>query len=198
MRQVLLWTIATRQALERWEASVASAIRLEMYEKRRPPGRLLWAAEIDRHWTFVAARNLLRALKVIDLEIRVDNELDEAIIQHRDLLEHWDENMPVFNSFPRQMTPPRPPGKRYASDNPESSPYGQIRWNGSHGPILGSWLPAEKLHEFLDVVQEEVHARSPSLMDYVPKRAPSPWLGEEAGIDRWFPKPLNNRTDVRT
>ena len=191
MRQVLLWTIATRQALERWEASVASAIRLDAYEKRKPPGRLFWAAEIDRHWTFIAARNLFRALATIDLGIQVDTELQKAVIQHRDLLEHWDENMPVFNVSPRQTTPPRRSGEEYASDNPDFSPYGQIRWNNSDGPMLGSRIPAAKLHSFLDVVQEEVQAQSPSLADYIPSRIPSPWLGEEAGSDRWFPKPLN-------
>jgi hypothetical protein len=198
MRQVLLWTVATRQALERWEASVATAIRLEAYEKRKPPGRLFWAAEIDRYWTFVAARTVLRALGLIDLQIEVDPELEKAVIQHRDLLEHWDENMPVFNISPRQTTPPRKSGKEYASDNPDSSPYGQIRWNGSEGPILGFRVPAEKLHRLLDAVQEEVQARSPSLAEYIPSRAPSPWLGKEAGRDRWFPKLLNSTTDMRT
>jgi hypothetical protein len=195
LRQILLWTVATRQALERWESSVAAAIRLDLQEQRRPPGQLIWTAEIDRHWTFIAARNLLRALKTTDLGLMVDGELEAAVIQHRDLLEHWDENMPVFNIRPRQADPGRKSGREYARKYPDSTPYGNIRWNSADGPLLGSGVTAMQLHALLDDVQARTVAQHPSLESYIPNRARSPWLGDEAGGDRWFPKPLKEPPD---
>lgn len=198
LRQMVLWTVATRQALERWESSVASAIHFELYEQHKPPGRLVWLAEIDRHFTFVAAHNLIRAVRLIGLEVKVDEDLEAAVTQHRHLLEHWDENMPVFNVEPREVEPRYRSGKEYALANPSTTPYGSIRWNSSDGPTLGSDITAAHLHAFLDDAQARAVVQHPGLEDYIPERRRSPWLGEEAGSGRWFPRPPDEVPDQHT
>jgi hypothetical protein len=60
-RQRLLWTIATRRQLERWEPIVATAT-LGSFAGRQPDSADIWSAEIERHLALVAARNLFRAL----------------------------------------------------------------------------------------------------------------------------------------
>jgi hypothetical protein len=60
-RQRLLWTIATRQQLERWEPFVADAVR-RGFESRELDATDIWQAEIEHHFTLVAARNLFHAL----------------------------------------------------------------------------------------------------------------------------------------
>jgi hypothetical protein len=63
-RQRLLWTVATRRQLERWEPYVAADV-LRGYEHRQLDDVDIWLAQIEHHFALVAARNLLRAL---DLE----------------------------------------------------------------------------------------------------------------------------------
>jgi hypothetical protein len=53
----------------------------------------------------------------------------------RDLLEHWDENMPIFNGDSKEV-PPRPSGKRFAARNPTGTPYWSSEWNSKEGPLL--------------------------------------------------------------
>jgi hypothetical protein len=61
-RQRLLWTMATRRQLERWEPIVAAAVR-DRWIGRHPSEADVWLAEIERHLALVAARNLVRALE---------------------------------------------------------------------------------------------------------------------------------------
>lgn len=65
-RQRLLWAIATRRQLERWEPIVAEDTRRGLDGSQLDPWDI-WSAEVERHFLLVAARNLLRAL---DLEPR--------------------------------------------------------------------------------------------------------------------------------
>lgn len=60
-RQRLLWTIATRRQLERWEPIVAAVVRGRL-AGRQPDGEDVWSAEIEHHFALIAARNLFRAL----------------------------------------------------------------------------------------------------------------------------------------
>jgi hypothetical protein len=187
LRQALLWSVATRRQLDRWEALVAEQLRCEIYENERADGIVIWEAEAERHFTFVAARNLLRAIEVSGLPVQVDPLAAETIRSVRDLLEHWDENRPVFNVWPHDVQPPRPSGQRFANRNPGLTPYDPTAWSGLDGPKVAPELPASRIHSLLDDVEREVIVRSPMLAEYVPVRPPSPWLGDGSGTYRWWP-----------
>jgi hypothetical protein len=60
-RERLLWALATRRQLERWEPHVAAAVRRSV-EGRELDSADIWSAEIEHHFALVAARNLFRAL----------------------------------------------------------------------------------------------------------------------------------------
>src|SRR5215216_602583 len=118
-RQRLLWGIATRRQLERWEPLVASNLRAHL-AGRPPAGADIWSAEIEHHLALVAARNLIQALELAPAaSVSVDPTLRDELIEGRDLHEHWPDNMPVFNVTPRPAEPPYPSGKRFAARNPK-------------------------------------------------------------------------------
>jgi hypothetical protein len=186
-RQLLFWTIATRRLLEQWEASVAEIISLELQSKPEP-GQLIWRNQADRHFLFLAARNLLRAADLA-AESLIETALAETLKDVRDLLEHWDENMPIFNGNVKGA-PPRLSGKRFAERNPAATPYWSSTWTSKEGPLLfPSGPPAVQLHNALDEVETVVIRRRPELSEYIPERTDQPWLGDDWGDARWFPKP---------
>jgi hypothetical protein len=109
-RQRLLWTIATRRQLERWEPYVAASV-LRSMEGGDLDSADIWSAEIEHHFALVAARHLLRALELEPAtRVSIDPTLRAELIQGRDLHEHWPENLPVFNVSPRVEEPPRATG----------------------------------------------------------------------------------------
>lgn len=182
-RQALLWAIATRRQLDRWEALVASIVR----EQVSAAGTVVWEAEVERHFALIAGRNLLWALDLPGSEVVVDRSALETVKNLRDVHEHWNENMPVFNVSPLQEAPPRKSGQTLAAQEPDRTPFSQFAWNSTEGPMLWSGLPAATLRAVLDEIEEQVLAADPSLERFRPPRAPSPWLGEAAGADRWWP-----------
>jgi hypothetical protein len=169
-RQRLLWAVATRRQLERWEAIVATIIDAHLY--RRPPtGQDFWSAEIERHFALIAARHFLRAVELPPpMRISVDPVLRAEVIEGRDLNEHWAENMPIFNVTPRPATPSRRSGKDFAERNPRRGPYSQSNWNLKTGALLLPNVSAPALHELLDEAEAEVLESTPSLSEYVPER----------------------------
>ena len=185
-RQRLIWAVATRRQLERWEPLLASAV-LDGFANRQPADADVWSAEVERHLALVAARNLLRALKrpppsTVVLDATVQSEL----IEGRNLVEHWVENMPVFNVSPAPRKPSHPSGKNFAERNPGRDPYGRGEWSNKTGARLLPNVTALAVHQLLDDVEAEVLASDPSLAAYFPPRAPSPWLHEGG---EWWPKP---------
>ena len=111
-RQRLIWTVATRRQLERWEPLVASVVRMDALV---PDCAHVWSAAIEHHFALVAARNVFQALDLIPASrVSVDPTLRFELIEGRDLHEHWPENMPVFNVTPRVAEPQYPSGKRFA------------------------------------------------------------------------------------
>jgi hypothetical protein len=60
-RQRLLWAIATRRQLERWEPIVAADLRDDFAGRERSSERI-WAGAIEHHFTLIAAHHLLVAL----------------------------------------------------------------------------------------------------------------------------------------
>ncbi len=184
-RQRLLWAIATRRQLERWEPIVA-AINRELLAERKPARADVWSAEIEHHLALVAARNLLRALALDPASsVPVDPTMRTELLDGRNLHEHWDEYLPVFNVKPPVRTPAADTsGERFAKRNPGRSPYGWFRWSNQKGAQLVPNVPAPALHELLDAVEADVLGRNPTLSDFVPERAPSPWIRDDG---EWWP-----------
>jgi hypothetical protein len=194
-RQLLFWTVTTRRQLERWEVCVAELVSLGLQSKPEP-GQLVWRGEAEHHFMFLAARNLVRAAEVA-AESLIETSFAETLKDVRDLLEHWDENMPIFNGNSKEV-PPRPSGKRFAARNPTGTPYWSSEWNSKEGPLLfPKGPPAAKLHDALDRVQSFVVQRRPELMEYIPERSDQPWLGDDWGKDRWCPNPAKEWSTPR-
>jgi hypothetical protein len=185
-RQRLLWAIATRRQLERWEPIVATLLRDELAGRRPANGADVWSAEIERHFALVAARNLLRALALPPASsVSIEATLRDELIEGRNLNEHWPDNMPVFNVTPRAEEPPHKTGKRFAERNPDRGPYGQSNWNNKKGALLLPNVSAPALHQLLDAVEADVLPKNAALSEYMPPRAPSPWIHENG---EWWPK----------
>jgi hypothetical protein len=183
-RQRLLWTIATRRQLERWEPFVAQAV-LGSFEKRRPDGADVWAAEIEHHFVLIAGRNLLHALDLPPrTSVTIDKTLHDELIEGRDLHEHWRENLPLFNVTPRPGQPRYRSGKRFAARNPDVGPYDWLAWGNKTGARLLPNVSAPALHEVLDAVENEVLAKDAGLRRFIPPRAPSPWIHQDG---EWWP-----------
>jgi hypothetical protein len=184
-RQRLLWTVATRRQLERWEPLVAAALRAHMAEKQ-PDGADVWSAEIEHHFALVAARNLMQSLDLAPAtSVLVDATLRAELIEGRDLHEHWPENMPVFNVTPRPAQPRYRSGKDFAARNPKRGPYSSFGWSNKTGALLLPNVSAPALHELLDGVEAEVLTSDDPLRRFVPPRATSPWLYQDG---EWWPK----------
>lgn len=178
-RQRLLFSMATRKQLERWEPIVAKHVRL-LFEKRQLEGAELWAAEIEHHFLLVAARNLFRALELAPAStVATEPTLRAELIEGRDLHEHWVENVPIFNVTPRPADPPRRSGKDFAARNPREGPYWWLGWSNKNGAEILPNVPAHALHEILDAVEAEVLAANAALARFVPPRVQSPWLQEK-------------------
>jgi len=65
-RERLLWAVATRRQLERWEPYVAAAVRDDGLSDDRD----IWAAAIEHHFALVAAHHLFQALDLLRRESR--------------------------------------------------------------------------------------------------------------------------------
>lgn len=185
-RQRLLWAVATRRQLERWEPLVAAYWR-GLLAGHNADGALVWTAEIEHHFALIAAHHLFDALDLPPASVvPVDPILRDELTQGRDLLEHWEDNLPVFLVTPQPWPPPRRSGQAFAARNPGRSPYWWLGFEDKLGALLMPQAPAMTLHGLLDAVEAEVLASDPGLADYVPPRAPSPWVQEDG---KWWPKP---------
>jgi hypothetical protein len=189
-RELLIWAIASRRQLERWEPLVASNLRAS-FDKTPFPGALVWEAATEHHFLLIAARNLIRAVDlakdVMSLEIAIDPTIRAELIEGRDLHEHWRENLPVFMVTPRREEPKYRSGKDFAERNPDRGPYWWFGWNNKDGPMIQPNVPAHAVHEFVDRVEKVVLAQDDTLRRFLPPRQESPWFGVE-GPDRWWPK----------
>lgn len=184
-RQRLLWTVATRRQLDRWEPMVAAWV-LASFGGASFGDADIWSAEIEHHFTLIAARNLMRALELPPpSSVPVDTTLQSELIEGRDLNEHWPENMPVFNVKPRTTQPEYRSGKEFAKRNPESGPYDWLIWGNKTGARLLPNVTAPALHKVLDALEAELLATDAALKRFVPPRAPSPWHYENG---EWWPK----------
>ena len=183
-RQRLLWVVATRRQLERWEPLVASVVRPDPLV---PDCVTVWTAEIEHHFLLVAAGHLFQALDLDPpMRVPVDPTLRAELIEGRNLHEHWRENMPIFNVTPRPAQPKHKTGKSFAARNPDASPYWWLDWSNKTGARIMPNVPAPVLHALLDEIEAEVLNDAPDLQRCLPPRAPSPWIHEGG---EWWPKP---------
>lgn len=189
LRELLLWSIATRPQLDRWEACVAKITLLEVANKRLP-GPLIWETSTERHLIFVTAGNMVRALDLVGPEV-VDQHLKDTLRVVRNLLEHWDDYMPIFNTRPRRAIPAKgsPAGTWFTESHPEGgSPFSIWAWSSQVGPKLLQTMPASHLRDALDAVDLWVVEQQPSFAEFIPPAVSSPWYGPESGRDQWWPK----------
>ena len=184
-RQLLSRSMATRLQLDRWEALVAENLRYEL-RGDHSPGTLIWQAQFEHHFCLVAAAHLLRALDMAGQPITVNATLAAEINEGRDLHEHWDENMPVFNLMPRTKAPSHKTGKSFAARNPRRGPYWWLGWDNTVGPKLLPNVPAAALYALLDDVESHVLHDDPDMARFILPRSESPWLGAD-----WWPRPAN-------
>jgi hypothetical protein len=183
-RQRLLWTVATRRQMERWEQLVAAILNADAAGQHLH-GQTWWLAEIEHHLALVAARNLLHALDLAPASgVSIDQTLRDELKEGRDLHEHWLDYLPVFNVTPRPAQPARyKSGIAFAARNPRGGP--DWGFNNKAGALLLPHVSAPALHDLLDAVEAEAIDSDPNLSSYVPPRAPSPWLRDKFG---WYPK----------
>jgi hypothetical protein len=189
-RQVFSWAVATRLQLDRWEPLVAAYLRM-MDENLDPPGTLIWQAEFEHHFCLIAARNLFRALDMFDPALGIDPTIRAELLEGRDLHEHWDQNMPVFNVRPRQQYPPRRSGKDFAQRNPNMGPYWCLTWDNITGPKLLPNVPASAVHALLDRAEARVLKGCPELAEFRLPRAESPWI-EDPDRNGWYPRSMSS------
>jgi hypothetical protein len=104
---------------------------------RQLDGEELWSAEIEHHLALVAARNLMLALDLDPASrVSIDPILRDELFEGRNLHEHWDENMPVFNVTPRVRQPRYPSGRSFAARNPREGAYMALDWGNQTGARL--------------------------------------------------------------
>jgi hypothetical protein len=184
-RQRLLWVIATRRQLERWEASLAIWVQRNLTQVVPLPDAELWSAESERHLALVAAGNLLDALALDPPStVPIDRIMRDDLIDGRNVHEHWTEHMPIFSTKP--LGELRLSGKSFADRNPERDPFWALGWGNKTGAMLLPNVSAAALHEFLDAVEAEVLSSEPGLSLFIPARAESPWVFKGG---EWWPKP---------
>ena len=185
-RQRLIWTVATRRQLERWEPYVAAAVRADVGGVRTVLSSAeLWAAATEHHFALVAAHHLLKALELEPPSIVTpDPAIRAELIDGRHVHEHWDEYMAVFNTRPPRVKQLGRSGRAFAARNPNATPFIWLRWSSTGGAELLPKVSAPDLHHLLDAVESEVLADDPTLSEYVPPREPSPWLYENG---EWWP-----------
>ena len=170
-RQRLIWVVAIRRHLERWEPLVAAYWR-DIHAGRNADRPSVWAAATEHHFVLVATHHLLVALDLPPAStVAVDPRLRTALTEGRHLHEHWPQHMPVFNVNPPRSPPVRT-GKTFAARNPGRSPYWWLGFDHKDGAKLLPQASAPELHQLLDAVEAEVIASDPSLADYFPPRAP--------------------------
>ncbi len=193
-RTVLLWAVATRVQLGRWEVLSAEHLRQTLY-KIPLPKPYYWQGQYERHFCLIAARNFLGALDLLDPPVAVDQVLRDEITETRGLNEHWKENMPVFMVRPRPRQPPNNSGRSFAARNPALTPYCWWAWNSKDGPLLTPNVPATAVHELLARVQAQVVADQPDLAEFIPSTSPQldGWVKELDG--GWWPLQQPLRTN---
>ena len=186
-RQRLLWAIATRKQLERWEPLVASFWRADP-ATAHPDEADIWSAEIEHHFALVAVGNLFQALDFAPAaSVSVDQILRAELIQRPRPPRTLAREHAGIQRITAHGTAASPLGKGVRRSQSRArailvAPIGSQEGRFAPAPHV----PASALHRLLDAVEAEVLTNDDSLRRFVPRRAPSPWLHENG---KWWPKP---------
>jgi len=196
-RQPLIWATALRRQLERWEPLVALHTLAGLQKSQKPvpehqvcPSLLeIWEGESEHHFLLMAAGQLLKALAMLDNPPIIEDIVALELRESRDLNEHWEDNMPVFNVSPTRPTdPPRSSGKRFATRNPKNGPYCWWAWDGNQGPLVTPNVTATQVHELVDVAIAACNAARPEDPIEFPDAKPRPWYIPTKEGELWWPK----------
>lgn len=189
-RQVLLWAVAARRQLDRWEPLVARYI-WSRYDRGTPmPSHQIWEGETEHHFTIVAFDHMLEALKLWSTPVAIPSIVKQEVAEVRDLVTHWQDNMPVFNTRLRKQEPPRRTGRTYAARNPDRTPYSWFSWSARRGPMLTTNVCAPDARKAIHAACDAVLSEDPGLSRFVPPEVPSPWLIDDHG--NWWPSQTND------
>ncbi|WP_344933049.1 hypothetical protein [Sphaerisporangium flaviroseum] len=161
------------------------------FYKQGPKPLSHWQAYQERYFCVNAARHMFRALEMLGNPVEVDKTLRAELKESRDLHEHWDENMPAFNTTPRPRQPQFPSGRAFADRNPHRGPYYPDAWSNHGGAKITPNVSATQLRGVLDAVEAYVLEQYPELQKYLrPRSEASPWIiDEHGGI---WPRPVNS------
>jgi hypothetical protein len=184
-RQVLLWAVTARRQLDRWEPLVVEHLQAGQARVAMPPDRM-WQGEAEHHFAIVAFDHMLEALKLWPVPVQIPKIVEQEIAEVRELATHWKENMPVFNQRPRSLQPKYPTGRPFAARNPARGPYCWWAWSSRRGAMLTPNVAASDARDAIHTAEQAVLAADPDLAPYVPPKAPSPWIRDEAG-NWWAP-----------
>jgi len=194
-RQALVWAAAARRQLARWEPLVAKHCLVLLEPQLDPPPAHptamttteYWQGETERHLLLVALRHLVVAAGLMDQPPSMDADVVAELREVRDLNEHWDESMPVFQAEPRAGEPQFRSGKRFAARHPRHGPYCWWAWDGALGPLVAPTVSGTQVYELVDAVVEAAEAARPDLAGTVPPAAPRPWRIPVAAGEMWWP-----------
>jgi hypothetical protein len=171
-RQTLMWALAARTQLDRWEPLVFEY--LQSNGQGKMSSDRIWQGEVEHHFALVAFDHMLEALRIWEAPIRLPDLVVKETAEVRDLLTHWVDNMPVFNQRPRPRDPGYPTGKSFAARNPKNGPYCWWAWNYRHGAMLTPNVAASDAREAIHEVQLAVLLDDPDLARFVPPEVTTP------------------------
>lgn len=201
-RSLLIWVGASIEQLHGWESLLAEDFVAGWNAPEAPRnGRLIWRLHTHRHFLMVALAHVLTALKKAReksvYHLNIDPTIRDEIKETRDLLEHWKENVPIFNTRPRPRQPKHPSGQRWANRNPEPArPYSAFNWNNKDGPRLTPNITSAEVWQILDRIVEDFRATDGHWDDYLPEPQPLAWVeyDTERGKE-WWPDSRFTNTD---
>lgn len=84
-RQLLLWAVATRRQLNRWERLVAAYVKSRIANAEPYADASVWEAQTEHHFCLIAVRHLLTAIELDGSRIPVEAALRAELIEGRDL-----------------------------------------------------------------------------------------------------------------
>lgn len=199
-RAIVFWAVSTRESLERWSALQSEYVWMalaDLDEPKEDEYQRYWSMALQHHFVFVTAKNVIRAITLAKEKVPGSSiagladdavELRKAIGLVRDVLEHWEQHMPVFNVHPRQVTPKRA-GEELLAINDEALPYMPGGWGNHDGPYLSKGIVTEaQMTAWITHVIEVATTSHPLLSRFVPKAAESRWGTDDSGI--WPLPPL--------
>lgn len=186
--RVAAWAGASQVQFERWEPLVAQQVAAAFDAKYPMPSRLVWQMDMERHFLLVAIDHLMTALKFAQFPVQMPMKPAIELENARNLIEHWQEHMPTFNSTPRpQLSTKYPSASAFAVVNPTGTPFSSLEWGSTVGPKLLPRVTADEVKRVVEAVTARLVLDHPNLAPFFHEWEPSPWIGGDDPSDKWFP-----------